>query len=63
MARRFDPGRALALTWIVATVGSILVLAPRMGHRGWLWLGANALLCLFGAGWELWQKERRDRVR
>lgn len=58
MSKRFDPGRAVAMTWIVATVGSFFLLWPQMGFRGQAWLAANAFLCLFGAGWEMWQKER-----
>lgn len=59
MNRRFDLGRAVAMTWIVATLGLTVGLAPRMGYRGWLWLGVNGVLCVWGAGWELWTKERR----
>lgn len=59
MSKRFDLGRAVAMTWVVATLGSIVILGPRMGYRGWMWLAVNAVLCAAGAGWEWWHKERR----
>lgn len=48
------PMKVLAAAWLVAGVGLGLVIGPRLGWRGWIWLGSHELLCLVGAGWELW---------
>jgi len=41
------------MAWLLASVVLTLLLAPRFGVRGLLWLGLQDLLCLIGCGWEL----------
>lgn len=60
MARVRMP-KVIALGWILAAVGTTLVLGPKLGLRGWMWLGAHHLLCAIGAGWELFVR-REERV-
>lgn len=59
MTARFDLGRTVAFTWVVASLGITLVLGPEVGYRGWMWLAVNDLLCIFGATHEIIVKERR----
>ncbi len=46
--------KVLAAAWIVTAVGLAILVGPYLGWRGWIWLGLHELLCLVGAGWELW---------
>ena len=57
--RRIDVGRTFAIAWIVVAVGLTVAIGPKLGYRGWLWLGTHDLLCAIGAGHELWRKRRR----
>ena len=50
----FRPMKVLALAWLLVAVGVAVLIGPRLGWRGWIWLGAHEALCLVGAGWELW---------
>jgi hypothetical protein len=54
--RRPDIGRTFALAWLVAAIGVTAVIGPSLGLRGMAWLGVHNLLCLVGAGHELWRK-------
>lgn len=56
---RFRLGPTVALAWIVAAIGTTVVLGPHLGLRGWLWLYVHHLLCAIGAGWELREDVRR----
>lgn len=56
MNRRVDIGRTVAYAWILASVGVTVLIGPSLGLRGWMWLGLNDVLCLLGAGHELWRK-------
>jgi hypothetical protein len=58
---RLDPGRTVAITWIVVAIGLTVLIGPELGWRGWMWLGAHNALCAVGAGHELWRK--RDTKR
>lgn len=51
---RFRPMKVLALAWLLVGAGLLVLIGPRLGWRGWIWLGAHEVLCLVGAGWELW---------
>ncbi len=46
--------KVLALAWLLVGAGLAVLIGPRLGWRGWIWLGAHEALCLVGAGWELW---------
>jgi hypothetical protein len=61
--RRFDLGFVVALTWIFIAVGLTVILAPRLGLRGWAWLGVHHTLCLVGASHELRRAWKRRRTR
>jgi hypothetical protein len=52
--------RVVAMAWVLATIGGTFLLAPRMGARGWSWLGCNAVLCCLGAGHELFRQAGRS---
>jgi hypothetical protein len=56
MKKRFDLGRAVAAAWIIVTVGITVLVGPKLGWRGWMWLGMNDVACLVGATHELWRK-------
>lgn len=56
MIRRPDIGRTVALVWIVVALGLTVLIGPKLGLRGWAWLGLHNLLCVLGAGHELWRK-------
>jgi hypothetical protein len=43
----------LAVGWLMASVVLTVLLAPRLGARGLLWLGLQDLICLVGCGMEL----------
>lgn len=53
---RVNLGRTVAVTWIVVAVGLTVLVGPKLGWRGWMWLGGHDLLCAIGAGHELWRK-------
>ncbi len=53
-----DLGRIVALTWLLVALGISVLVGPELGWRGWLWLGTHNLLCLAGAGHELWRKRK-----
>jgi hypothetical protein len=53
--RRVDIRRTIALTWLVVAIGLSVVVGPSLGLRGWMWLGVHHLLCVLGAGHELWR--------
>lgn len=55
---RMDLGRIVALTWLLVAAGTSILLGPELGWRGLLWLGTHNLLCLVGAGHELWRKRK-----
>ena len=64
MARpRIDVGFVIAVAWIVFAVVLTVVLGPRLGMRGLLWLGLHHLLCAAGAGHELWRARGRRLAR
>lgn len=44
------------MTWLLVAAGLTLLIGPRLGWRGWMWLGAHDVLCLIGASHELWRK-------
>ena len=54
--RKMSVGRIIALTWLIVAIGLTALLGPELGWRGWLWLGLHDLLCVIGAGHELWRK-------
>ena len=47
------PALVLAITWLLVSVVLTILLAPKLGARGLLWLGLQDVLCLFGCGWEI----------
>ena len=51
-----DVGRTFALAWLVAAIGVTAAIGQSLGLRGMAWLGVHNLLCLVGAGHELWRK-------
>jgi hypothetical protein len=57
--RRIDINFVLALTWILVAIGLTVLLGPKLGLRGWVWLGLHHLLCLIGTSHELWRAHRR----
>ena len=61
--RNLDVGVVAALTWILVAIGLTVVLGPRLGLRGWAWLGVHHLLCAAGCGHELWRGWRRRKAR
>jgi hypothetical protein len=56
MRAPFDLGRAIAAAWLIAALGVTVAIGPSLGWRGWMWLGAHDVLCVVGAGHELWRK-------
>lgn len=61
-ARRLDPGVVVAVAWLGVAVGLTLLLGPRLGLRGWAWLGLHHALCLLGCAHELrrgWRRRSR----
>ncbi|MBN1335018.1 MAG: hypothetical protein JXB39_03560 [Deltaproteobacteria bacterium] len=61
--RTLDVGVVVALTWILVAIGLTLLIGPRLGLRGWIWLGTHHVLCAVGAGHELWRGWKRRRTR
>jgi len=53
--RDLDLGVVAALTWILVAIGLTVLLGPRLGLRGWTWLGVHHVLCVVGSGHELWR--------
>ncbi len=61
---RPDLRAVIAVAWIGVAIGLTAVFGPRLGLRGWLWLGMHHLLCAVGAGHELLVAlPRRRRAR
>ncbi len=58
MSRRLRPTFVLSVAWLVASAVLTVLLAPRLGGRGLLWLGLQDLICVVGCGLEL----RRARL-
>ena len=53
-----------AIAWLLISVVVTIVLAPKLGARGLLWLGFHNAACLFGCGWEIrraWRMEQEVR--
>jgi hypothetical protein len=50
---RIRPALVFAIAWLLVSMVVTLLLAPRLGARGLLWLGFQDAACLFGCGWEL----------
>jgi hypothetical protein len=50
---RVRPSFVLAVAWLLASAVLTMLLAPRLGARGLLWLGLQDLICLIGCGIEL----------
>lgn len=46
--------KVLAAAWLLTGAGLAVLIGPSLGWRGWMWLGTHELLCIVGAGWELW---------
>ena len=61
--RRADLGVVIALSWLGVALGATLVFGPRLGMRGWLWLGLHHLLCGVGVSHELWRGWRCRKAR
>ena len=54
MARaRIRPALVFAIAWLLVSMVVTLLLAPKLGARGLLWLGFQDAVCLLGCGWEL----------
>ncbi len=47
------PMKVFALAWLVVGASLLVLIGPRLGWRGWIWLGIHEVLCIVGAGWEL----------
>jgi len=47
------PTFVLAVAWLMASLLLTVLLVPRLGGRGLLWLGLQDLICLVGCGVEL----------
>ncbi|MCB9743740.1 MAG: hypothetical protein H6741_15005 [Alphaproteobacteria bacterium] len=60
--RPMDPGVIVAIAWLGVALGLTLVLGPRLGLRGWLWLGLHHALCLVGCAHELVRGWRRRQA-
>ena len=61
--QKIDLGVIVAMTWALVAVFLTVVLGPKLGFRGWTWLGLHHLLCVIGVSHELlrgWQR-RRER--
>ncbi len=50
---RIRPALVFAIAWLLVSMVVTLLLAPKLGARGLLWLGIQDAACLFGCGWEL----------
>ncbi len=59
---RVRPTFVLAVAWLMASAVLTLLLAPRLGARGLMWLGMADLVCLVGCGLEL-NRGRRAQSR
>jgi hypothetical protein len=51
--RGFDFPAVLALVWALSSAGVTVALGSQLGARGWMWLGANHILCAIGTQSEL----------
>ena len=60
---RIDLWVVLAFAWLGVALGLTLVFGPRLGLRGWVWLGLHHLLCLVGVTHELRRGWRRRQAR
>ena len=56
------PALVFAMTWLLISVVVTLVLVPKLGARGLLWLGFQDAVCLFGCGWEIRRAWRLQQV-
>jgi len=63
LVRRVDLGAVVAMAWLLIAVGVTAVIGPRLGLRGWAWLGLHHVLCVAGATHELWRARRRRLKR
>ncbi len=55
---RVRPAFVAAVAWLLASAVLTLLLVPRLGGRGLMWLGLQDLICVVGCGFEL-RKSRR----
>jgi len=61
--REIDLGVVIAFGWLFTAIGITLVFGPKLGLRGWAWLGVHHLLCLAGVAHELRRGWRRRKAR
>ena len=58
------PALVFAIAWLLISVVVTLVLVPKLGARGLLWLSFQNGVCLFGCGWEIrraWRIQQKLR--
>gem|GEM_PF-4868864 len=60
---RVRPTFVLAVAWLLASAVLTLLLAPRLGGRGLIWLGVQDLICLIGCGLELNKGRKRQSAQ
>ena len=49
----------VAMAWVGVAIGLTIFVGPKLGLRGWAWLGVHHLLCLAGASHELYRASQR----
>lgn len=60
--RRLDIGVIVAIAWLAAALGVSLVFGPRLGLRGWIWLGLHHVVCAIACAHELRRGWRRRKL-
>jgi len=61
--RRWDAGVIIALAWLFAAIAMTVLVGPKLGLRGWLWMGAHHIVCVIGVSHEMWRGWKRRKKR
>ncbi|GEM_PF-2414259 len=52
----------IALVWLMVAAAITALYGPRLGLRGWIWLGIHHVVCGVGTSHELLRAWRRRRA-
>lgn len=61
--KSIDLQAIIAVTWFLVAMTITFLLGPKIGGRGWLWLGIHHIFCVIGCGTEYVRYQRRQERR
>lgn len=53
----------VAVTWVLVALAITIILGPKLGGRGWLWMSIHHIFCAIGCSTEYFRYQRRQERR